>query len=455
MFHRKRTMLYFAPHQDDELLSMGIDICRSLKHGDDVHVILCSDGSKSYVRGLLGNGKNCKKHEGIHCYDLSIEEFIQARDREFKASCLALGVAEENIHIPKLRAVDGSMYRSNMEKLIMEHATTYGPNTVVCTLAPNNGPKQHKDHKTLGSAAANLLKAGKIRKVRFFVEPYHYTEIAENPRLIPIKPQILTASPETAEKIKAAIGAYSLWDPAHQRYAVGYHSVTNEFNDFLNTMRSCSYEEINPETATYTEKLFRQHRRWLKLREQKQLYYSIETCTPPDLGEMKLVSILANQLDAYRTFCESHGITVTEKNLQRLRDGSSFWCLVSPENVMVSSGWLAWKQEMYVSETDFGFSTAASDAGILYNFETHPDYRGRGLYGQLLRGIICQAGEPREFIIYTAPDNNASSRGILKAGFRFDGALSASDGSLKRYLRQHGFTKIYRKHRLYGFRVTK
>lgn len=453
MSRGRKTLLYFAPHQDDELLSMGIDICTSLKKGHDVHVILCSDGSKSYVRGLLGNGKRCKKHEGIHCYDLSVADFIAARDREFKASCLALGVPESNIHIPAHRAVDGSVYKSSMEKLILEYVSALGSDAVVCTLAPTNGPQQHKDHKTLGWAASGLLKSGRIRKIRFFVEPYLYGQIAENPRLIPVEPEILTATDETAEKIKAAIGAYSLWDPEQQRYAVGYHSVTNEFNDFLNTLQSCSYEEINPETATLTEKLDRQHRKWKKLQKQKQLYYSTETCAPPDLGEMKLVAVQANELASYRNFCESHGIAVTEKNLQRLRDGSSFWCLVSPEDNMVSSGWLAWKQNMYISETDFGFRTDASDAGILYNFETHPDYRGRGLYGQLLRSIVYNAKGPQKYIIYTAPDNNASSRGILKAGFRFDGALNAADGSLKGYLQQHGFTHIRRKYRLFGLWV--
>lgn len=453
MSRRRKTLLYFAPHQDDELLSMGIDICRSLKKGHEVHVILCSDGSKSYVRDLLGNGKTCQKHEGTHCYELSVAEFIQARDREFKASCLALGVPEENIHIPERRAVDGSVYWSTIEKLILEYVTSFGTDAVVCTLSPNNGPLQHKDHKTLGRVAAYLLKSGRIRKVRFFVEPYLYDRIAANPRLIPVDPEILTATEETAEKIRAAIGAYSLWAPEQQRYAVGYHSVTSEFNDFLNTMQSCSYEEINPETATLAEKLNRQHRKWKKLQKQKQLYYSAETCAPPELGEMKLVAFQANELEPYRDFCESQGIAVTEKNLQRLRDGSSFWCLVSPEEKMVTSGWLAWKHDMYISETDFSLSMDASDAGILYNFETHPDYRGRGLFVQLLRSIICNAKGPREYIAYTSPDNNYSSRGMLKAGFRFHGVMNAADGSLKAHLRQHGFTHIRKKYRLFGLWV--
>ena len=94
------TIIYFAPHQDDELLSMGVDICNSLKKGKSVHVVLCTDGSGSSVKRKLNDGKSCNKHPGEHIYDLSEQEFIQARDTEFVASCLALGVKRENIHIP-------------------------------------------------------------------------------------------------------------------------------------------------------------------------------------------------------------------------------------------------------------------------------------------------------------------------------------------------------------------
>lgn len=454
MLRRKRTMLYFAAHQDDELLSMGIDICRSLKRGDEVHVILCSDGSQSYVKKVLGNQKSCKKHEGIHCYPLSTEEFVAARDREFYDSCRCLGVPEENIHIPQKRSVDGSVEVRFAENLMKEYLTKIDPDAIICTISPNNGPSQHRDHKAVGNAAGNLLKAGTVRQVRYFIEPYQYSEIADNPRQIPVAPKTVIAQQEVANRIRSAIGAYSLWQPEQMRYAVGYHSVTTQFDDYLKEMTCRFFDKWNPKKQTRLELMEDRHRRWLKLWNQKQLYYSAETCTPPDLGEMKLVGIQANELEPYRHFCENHGITVTEKNLQRLRDGSSFWCLVSPEDVMVSSGWLAWKQEMYISETDFGFSTEASDAGVLYNFNTHPDYRGKGLYGLLLRGIICNSTEPKKYIIYTSPDNNASSRGILKAGFRFDGALSAAGGSLKRYLRQQGFIRIRRKNRLFGLWIT-
>lgn len=257
MFHKKRTMLYFAPHQDDELLSMGIDICRSLKHGDDVHVILCSDGSKSYVRGLLGNGKNCKKHEGIHCYPLTTEEFVAARDREFRDSCHSLGVPEENIHIPQIRAIDGSVDVAFAENLMLGYLKKAGTDAIICTISPNNGPSQHRDHKALGYAAVNLMEKGAVHQVRLFIEPYHYAEIADDPRYTPAAPQALTAQTEVAEKIRNAIGAYSLWNPEQKRYAVGYHSVTTQFDDFLKELTCRYFDKQNPKKVTLLKLLGR------------------------------------------------------------------------------------------------------------------------------------------------------------------------------------------------------
>ena len=257
MFQRKRTMLYFAPHQDDELLSMGIDICRSLKHGDDVHVILCSDGSRSYVRGLLGNGKKCKKHEGVHCYDLSIEEFIQARDREFRDSCLSLGVPEENIHIPQIRATDGSVDVAFVEALMLEYLEKAGSDAIICTISPNNGPSQHRDHKALGYAAANLLETGAVQQVRLFIEPYQYAEITADPQLLPAALETLTAQTEVSDRIRAAIGAYSLWDPDRNRYAVGYHSVTTQFDDFLKELNCRYFDKQHPKKDTLFQLLSR------------------------------------------------------------------------------------------------------------------------------------------------------------------------------------------------------
>ena len=50
---------------------------------------------------------------------------------------------------------------------------------------------------------------------------------------------------------------------------------------------------------------------------------------------------------------------------------------------------------------------------------THPDFRGRGLYGQVLKRIVADfADDPGRLVIFAEQDNAASLRGIAKAGFR-------------------------------------
>lgn len=453
MFAQSKKIIYFAPHQDDELLTMGIDLCANIQKGHEVHVVLCTDGSKSNMRLVVGNGKACTKHEGLHLYQLTVEEFIQARDREFTDSCLALGVPGDRIHIAPTRDIDGSLTQKNAEHIIRHYLDLVGHDALVCTISPDNGTAQHRDHKTLGRAANSLFQQGVIPAVRFFVEPYHYHQICENPRLIPVAPTVTKAGPAVKRCVRKAIGSYTRWDPENGRYAVGYHSVTTEFDDFLANTCAYSFEKRNPASMTARQRLNHQHRVWLKRYHQKQLYFSMERCQEPQLTGTRLVHIPAFQPDAYKDFCGTHNVPLRDKDVQRIQDGSSFWCLVSPEGVMVSSGWLAWKQHFYIGETDYGFDMSSSDSAILFDFNTKPEYRGKGLYGQLLRSIVSKADGPKNFIIYTAPDNTASAKGILKAGFREDGALSAENNTMKPYLAKAGFTHIFRKNQLFGLRV--
>jgi len=257
MFFKKKTMLYFAPHQDDELLSMGIHICNSVKNRHDVHVILCSDGSKSAVRNTLKNGKACSKHEGTHDYELSVEEFIRARDKEFTDSCLALGVKRENIHIPTDRAVDGSVETAHVENLMRRYLESFGNDAVVCTLSPNNGTAQHRDHKAVGFAAEHLLNQGIVNEAYFFIEPYHIAQIVDNAEDIPQDSAILRASQDVEKHIRKAIDAYSYWNPDEGRFACGYHSVTNEFNDFLREKKCYYYSKCNEQIMTYWQRMKR------------------------------------------------------------------------------------------------------------------------------------------------------------------------------------------------------
>lgn len=216
------TILYFVPHQDDELLTMGIDICSEVIKGNDVHVILCTDGSKSCVKSRLNDWQNCSLHTEHHHYKLSDEEFVRARDAEFIASCRILGVHSANIHILPQRAVDGALQVDFAEKIIKQYVQQYGTKATVAAIYFANGAKQHQDHKNLGLAVYNLWQKGLFRQVKFFREPY--CEAKKGVRFT-----AKSASPMIAARVCYAAYSYGYWNPAVGRYAIGYHSVPQDF----------------------------------------------------------------------------------------------------------------------------------------------------------------------------------------------------------------------------------
>lgn len=224
-FSGRNTILYFAPHQDDELLTFGVDITSAIAHKKDVHVVLCTNGAKSYVRQILNNRKTCPWHSGKHIYNLSESKFTAARDTEFIQSCMALGVKPENIHILPHRATDGNLQTEFAEAIIIDYLSQFGGKSTVCTIYHGNGENQHRDHKALGFAAENLFKEGIIQKLRFFCEPYC---LKDSTATFMCK----KATPNDIRRIKFALKAYSLWKPQRQRYAIGYHSVPKDLDDF-------------------------------------------------------------------------------------------------------------------------------------------------------------------------------------------------------------------------------
>lgn len=445
----KRTVLYFSPHQDDELLTMGIDICKRIKKGDTIHVILCTDGSMSSVRRRLNDGETCDKHSGTHHYDLTAEEFVKARDREFMGSCLALGIKEENIHIPQNRAVDGSLSVEAAKELIRNCINTIDSDALICTISPDNGGGQHRDHKAVGEAAKQLFYEGFIKELQLFVEPYLFETVKLNARQIPVDPTIIKAGGKISTQISDAISSYSKWDPDNGRYAVGYHSVTNEFNDYLKNKRNFYFVMKQKILMTPADRVLNRRKIYKKLLKQKYLFYSLSGNELPeaDLQNNKVISFDSYSVEEYKEFCLKHGLELRDKDIEHLRIGSSFWCLLNDNDELLSSGWLAYKHKFYISEMDFGFDMSDSDTGILYKFETPEKFRGNGYYGTLLRYMMKNAEGPENYMIYTSPDNHASDRGIRKAGFHFDGSLSQKSHNIRPYLKKAGFTSIERMYR--------
>ncbi|HEX2533514.1 MAG TPA: N-acetyltransferase [Chitinophagaceae bacterium] len=91
-------------------------------------------------------------------------------------------------------------------------------------------------------------------------------------------------------------------------------------------------------------------------------------------------------------------------------------------------GWMA-RSKANIGELAHDFVLPIRNR-YLWNFRTMPAFRGRGIYPLLLQFIITfERPRAERFWIIHAPENKASLKGIIKAGFSYTGKLyPTSDG---------------------------
>lgn len=112
---------------------MGASIREHVSAGRQVHVVLLTDGSASFVR---------------HRYP-SVGDFVKERDREFVAACKALG-AKPVIMVD--RAKDGELTVEYAQSVIQDYVDAY-PGGSFKTMSEHDG---HPDHAALGTALRNV-----------------------------------------------------------------------------------------------------------------------------------------------------------------------------------------------------------------------------------------------------------------------------------------------------------
>jgi RimJ/RimL family protein N-acetyltransferase len=115
--------------------------------------------------------------------------------------------------------------------------------------------------------------------------------------------------------------------------------------------------------------------------------------------------------------------TLTEHEVRERIAGQHRPYVATFDDESVAYGWVA-DAGATIGELGVAFTLPRGDR-YLWDFATLSAWRGRGFYPQLLRAIIAAESPPaaRLWIIH-APDNAASARGILKAGFRPVGELA-------------------------------
>ncbi len=226
--------LYFVAHQDDELNNTGVLLAEEAdSFYDDTYVILCTDGGGSGVLGVLADGNDCHLHEGKHVYPMTREEFSVARDREFTESCKLLGVKPENVIIHKLRGLDAQLTESLAEHIIRDTLSLFPAETDfrIRAVSPLFDGRQNPDHKAIGNVCEKLFAEGLFSEAVLVTDSCFEGSCREKFPLVSFEER----KPDDKEfkKLKAAADCYGRWEPENGRYAVGWHSVKDEFEEIV------------------------------------------------------------------------------------------------------------------------------------------------------------------------------------------------------------------------------
>ncbi|WP_170140649.1 PIG-L family deacetylase [Oceanobacillus arenosus] len=206
-------VIYYIPHQDDEVLTFGVSIYSYLQQGYDVHVVLLTDGSNSGIRKQLGMTK---------------EAFVTARNQEFDKALAVLGVKSENI--TKRAYTDGQLTEEQVEAVIKEYNKKY-PMAIHKTFSYYD---PHPDHAAAGNALRNLVQQEILTDAAYYIGP-NYT---------PTNVDILKDSYDSSYYpfIKAASQSYNVENEIIGMYGIGWKSVPKQF-EFLESDPMSRYHE--------------------------------------------------------------------------------------------------------------------------------------------------------------------------------------------------------------------
>ncbi len=230
------THIFYCPHADDETLTMGVGILQCLERGEQVYLVLMTDGSACGSIHFLNGTAKCpihnKFHDPIeeHYLDgmLDTQDHIAARRREFLSAASLLGVPSANCRVYGYK--DGKLTEEQARQIAMrieKDEDIPSPKTHHTTTSKYD---DHNDHISCGNALAALHQEGIISTV-----PVYYVKRSKW-KTIPDGGPVEKIAAEGKQKEilrKVCEDVYMNWDPEKGHYAVGYHSVPQSFDHLL------------------------------------------------------------------------------------------------------------------------------------------------------------------------------------------------------------------------------
>ncbi|MEH7437948.1 cell wall-binding repeat-containing protein [Neobacillus drentensis] len=231
-----RPILYIVPHQDDEILTFGVDIRNELTRGRQVHLILLTKGEDSNARNILNGAIYCQIHKVYHdpvkekykAGSLTPDEFADARTDEYFRASMALGVPKSNIHTEFIPT--GKYYGSEIRAIIEQYLNVF-PNADIRTFSWFD---EHSAHALLGKTVQGMQEDGVLQRYQAkYLISINTDRFYRVPKpMVTIMNRIENTS--DVQYVRNAILEYKRFEPQNGYYAVGYHSVAVQFDSLWN-----------------------------------------------------------------------------------------------------------------------------------------------------------------------------------------------------------------------------
>lgn len=240
--------VFLAPHQDDEVLSMGASIRSHIEHhgGDSVAVVLATTGERSgaikwFTEGYVPYGHNTLVRDP----DIagSRARFGRCRDAEYVNACLLLGVPRHNIYLglpgaPQFR--DGNPAtpaQYALHERIVDAAIERFGRVHYKTMSPRD---PSGDHYQLGQALQAAARNGQVASARYYYPPYRMSHANTNGMRYSIE------RCRDLRQLRWAGNSYGTHMPGRDLYGIGWLSVAPFFGGNALNLRYCTSGAAGP-----------------------------------------------------------------------------------------------------------------------------------------------------------------------------------------------------------------
>lgn len=251
-----KQIVIYSPHPDDETLSLGMAIAEYVQSGFEVHLVLLSQGKTTKaIDSINGNvdintsvasafkGRHIPALEGYSA--LTQDQIGAARIREFQAAAGLLRIPLSQIHTQE--TYDGDLFTiENIKKIMTGYAEMF-PKAMHMTMSTID---IHPQHRVAGEAL-RLVSLEKNIASSYAVSRTTWKRLLKRKLVYPASiPELhwIKPIPHNSNSVLNATLPYCAWNPYNGSFAIGYTSVTNQFEN-LRTERNGLYIASTPAVA--------------------------------------------------------------------------------------------------------------------------------------------------------------------------------------------------------------